>query len=272
MIHIATIHWNTDKWISLQLKYLNTYILEDFRIYSFLNGIDTKRYEHHFAFVSEEPVIEHEKKLNILKDVILFSSKNEDDILIFIDGDAFPVAPLMQYAYKKLKEHPLLAIQRKENYLGENLPHPSFCLSTVGFWKAIDGNWNRKFIGKYLGEKHFEVGGELGEKLKNNKIEWYPMLRTHSLSDHPLWYGIYDNIIYHHGAGFRNPVARIDKYNLQLAHKTYFFMTKKLPILRKKLNPYKSIYNKELNESKNMFQRIKNDPSFFFKFLNSNDK
>lgn len=273
MVHIATIHWNTDKWINIQLNYLRRYIREDIKIYAFLNGIDINKYRQNFYFVSDEEIREHEKKLNILSEIILTSGKNKNDLIIFLDGDAFPVEPLMEFVYERLKKYPLLAIQRRENYLGTHLPHPSFCVSTIQFWEEINGNWNRGYIGKHLGEKHFEIGGELSQKLQNNKVKWYPLLRTHSLSQHPLWYGIYDNIIYHHGAGFRNPVSRIDKFSLNNFQKLFFIFSKNVPpVFRKFMDPYKPIYQKELNESKKVYLNIKNNPDFFYFYLhNGND-
>ena len=42
------------------------------------------------------------------------------------------------------------------------------------------------------------------------KIDWYPMLRSNRRDLHPLWFGLYEDLIYHHGAGFRPPVSRAD--------------------------------------------------------------
>ena len=38
MIHIATVHWETDKWIDTQLKYINQNINQPFRVYAFLSS------------------------------------------------------------------------------------------------------------------------------------------------------------------------------------------------------------------------------------------
>jgi len=40
--------------------------------------------------------------------------------------------------------------------------------------------------------------------------DWYPLLRSNGRNLHPIWFGIYGDIIYHHGAGFRAPVSRYD--------------------------------------------------------------
>ena len=63
-----------------------------------------------------------------------FNAESDEDILLFIDGDAFPISDVATYAEEKLKQFPLIAVQRSEND-GDPQPHPCFCITTVGFWK-----------------------------------------------------------------------------------------------------------------------------------------
>ena len=56
-----------------------------------------------------------------------------------------------------------------------------------------------------------DIGGNLLGKIEKDSIPWLPLYRTHSLTEHPLWFGIYNHLIYHHGAGFREPVSRLDE-------------------------------------------------------------
>ena len=263
MIHIATVHWRTDKWIDIQLQYLQKYIKEDFQVYAFLNGVK-KKHAKKFYYSSQEEINEHDIKLNILADIIQFSSGNEEDIIMFLDGDAFPIANIIDFAHDKLEKYPLLAIQRRENHLGGLLPHPSFCITTIKFWKSINGNWGKAYIGKFLGKKIHEVGGHLEEILQNNKQIWYPMLRSNIKNIHPLWYGIYDDVIYHHGAGFRMPTSRIDKNNLDKLIKIYFSLINKFPDrFFNILNPTKHLFRKESLQSESIYNAIIKNPEFF---------
>jgi len=266
MIHIATIHWQTDKWIDIQLNYLRKYIKEDFRVYAFLNDVDPI-HEKKFYFASHENIMEHEIKLNLLFEIMQCSAKQENDLVLFLDGDAFPINYLDEYVNQKLERYPLLAVQRRENHLGELLPHPSFCITTIKFWKTINGNWEKAYIGKFLGRKIFEVGGYLDGTLKNKNISWYPLLRSNVRNIHPLWYGIYDGIIYHHGSGFRMPTSRIDKNNLHEFIKLYYFLIHKFPErIFSKLNPTKYLFKKENLQSEFIYNSIIKS-SDFFKFL-----
>lgn len=210
MIHIATVHWKTDRWIPIQLRYLKRNITSPYRIYSFLSGSATA-YRDSFYFASCAPLKDHATKLNLLADIILNKAQSDNDPLIFIDGDAFPIAPTDEFIRNTLTEYPLAAIQRIEN-VGDIQPHPSFCLTTVGFWKEIRGNWQAGFQWRnFKNEVRTDVGGELLRILNENQITWKKLLRTDQLSDHELLFGVYHKLIYHHGSGFRNPVSMIDR-------------------------------------------------------------
>ncbi|MGD9977070.1 MAG: hypothetical protein AB7S54_03950 [Bacteroidales bacterium] len=210
MIHIATVHWETDKWIDVQLNYLNNSINQPFRIYAFLSG-DAARHRSKYSYSCTEPIKEHAIKLNLLAETIEALAESDSDPLIFIDGDAFPVGKLDTFIAETLQEYPLAAIQRPEN-VGDIQPHPSFCLTTVGFWKKIKGDWTEGF--EWItqpGVPRTDVGGNLLKILNDNHICWKPLLRTGQLTGHPVMCGIYENLIYHHGAGFRSPLSRYDR-------------------------------------------------------------
>jgi hypothetical protein len=137
MIHILTVHWKDDKWINIQKKYLTMHINEPFRIYAFLNYLSEDR-SSDFFYALTEPITSHPMKLNLLAEIARLQSDNKNNILIFIDGDAFPIKELMPFVHKKLEQYPLIAVQRKENN-GDIQPHPLFCATTIDFWKQIKG-------------------------------------------------------------------------------------------------------------------------------------
>src|SRR5579871_4720422 len=160
MIHIATVHWRTDRWIEVQEKYLRQHLKSPYRMYAWFNETAPARPDLYF-FSCFEDVQKHWVKLNILADVICLSAESDDDIVIFIDGDAFPVADVETYLADKLPAHKLVAVQRRENN-GDIQPHPCFCATTVGFWKRIQGDWSKGYEWKDAeGELITDVGGNL---------------------------------------------------------------------------------------------------------------
>jgi len=270
MIHILTIHWQTDKWIDLQLQYIEKNIKADFKIYAFLNDLSSD-HSKRFFYSCTEPIEEHSVKLNLLADMAILHSSSLDDWLMFIDGDAFPIGDIVSFAREKLKDYPLLAIQRKEN-LGDMQPHPSFCITTIKFWKEIGGNWDSGYIWRnQLGNQVCDPGGILLSILNKKGISWYPMLRSNTRNLHPLWFGVYENLIYHHGAGFRNPVSRVDKdYSKNIFYRVFYNNLRKLPNrVRKVFDPTRSIIKKNKRLNNKVYNTILLDPDFYQYFIGS---
>lgn len=215
MIYVTTVHWQSENWIDFQLGYLGRNISEPFRVYAWLNDVRGD-HRHKFHYVNTESVPDHAIKLNILADLIYFDSDRQDDLIIFLDGDAFPIGDVIAFARQKLEKVPLIAVQRLENN-GDLQPHPCFCLTTVGFWKRIGGDWKPGYMwDNSQGEPVTDVGGNLLGLLRREKVEWYPMRRSNRINLHPLWFGIYEGLIYHHGAAFRDPLSRIDIQNARV--------------------------------------------------------
>jgi len=198
MLHVATVHWQEERWIEPQLRFMRRNLPEH-RIYASLNGIDIDRYASDFHYVADMPGT-HDAKLNVLADMIC-AEADRDDLVLFIDSDAFPIAPVDA---SLLGGMPLAAVRRDENAM-EPMPHPCFCLTTAGFWIDIDGDWGQ---GKYhwtapTGDLVTDGGANLYAILEERGIEWKAMLRSNRVDLDPLWFGIYDNVVYHHGAGSR---------------------------------------------------------------------
>ncbi|HEY9509514.1 MAG TPA: hypothetical protein VIV82_06590 [Verrucomicrobiae bacterium] len=265
MIHIATVHFQSDQWIQTQLAYLRKHIASPFRVYAWLNDVPAVP-PGTFHYSCSEPVTAHAVKLNLLADLIYFDSNREDDILIFLDGDAFPVGDIGPFLREKLKTHKLIAIQRLENN-GDFQPHPCFCATTVGFWRSIKGDWKEGYEWQTkTGKRETDVGGNLLKLLLDNKVDWYPLLRTQSLTPHPVFFGIYADLIYHHGAGFRSKdaVSRFDMINakITIADKAFkIFPWRYKRVLRRRLRKRISGENNLVSEG--IFKKIQDDPRYF---------
>jgi hypothetical protein len=203
VFHVLTVHWRRDVWIEPQLRYIARYLPPDTRVYASLNGID-RAYWDAFAFADELPGT-HADKLNALA-AVACKEASAGDHLLFMDGDAFPIAPI---GPELLRDAPLTAVRRDEN-LGDPQPHPCFCLTTKRFWSDVGGDWR---AGGYtwtnaLGYRTTDVGARLLQQLRSRDIRWRPLLRSNRVNLHPLWFGVYGDVVYHQGAGFRGKVAR----------------------------------------------------------------
>ena len=208
MINFATVHWNFDDWVDVQLRYIDRHTDEEHRVWSFLGRFGRKFAKHaaKFAYASDLPIRSHEWKLNLLGDLICAGDRDPEELIVFIDGDAFPIAPLTPYLRERLAAAPLIAVRRDENN-GDRQPHPSFCATTVGFWREIGGDWRRGPTWRNpQGEEVTDVGASLLQILDERGVDWQPMLRTNRRDLHPLMFGVYDDVVYHHGGAFR-PMA-----------------------------------------------------------------
>jgi hypothetical protein len=77
-------------------------------------------------------------------------------------------------------------------------------VTTVGAWRSLPGDWTagRTWIGAH-GKPTSDVGGNLLRQLELSKTPWVQVLRTNRTDLDPLYFAIYGDAIYHHGAGFR---------------------------------------------------------------------
>lgn len=259
MIHVLTVHWEDDRWVDIQLRYLRMHIGEPFLVYAFLGGIDESHRTKYF-YSSTEPIRPHPVKLNILADLASFNA-GPDDWLVFLDGDAFPIADVVGFGREKLREFPLAAIQRKEND-GDLQPHPSFCVTTVGFWREVGGDWKEdRGWRNERGEIVHDVGGNLLASLDEAGRQWYPMLRSNKVDLHPVFFGVYEDLVYHHGAGFRRAWSRADTMRAYGARRRGLGVRARGKLARRKA----SAENERL--SVEVFRAIEEDPEFYRRFI-----
>ncbi len=250
-----------------------------YRVYAWLNDVGAVDRDQ-FYYTCTEPISSHAIKLNILADVISASGSKED-FVIFIDGDAFPIGDIESLISCRLSKHKLLAIKRLENN-GDVQPHPSFCATTIGFWNAIGGDWKAgyRWVNSH-DDPVTDIGGNLLGKLNERGIPWYPLLRSNKRNLHPLFFGIYEEVIYHHGAGFREAWARVDSdakrnpllENISKASGLKGTALRKVSSMipfRFKYALRRRLYAKDLSQnnqlSEQVFSRIKADPNFFKEF------
>lgn len=274
--HVATVHWRDDRWIDVQLRYLERFLPQPYKVYAFLNHMETD-HSGRFYYSSDERIREHSTKLNLLADMIAFNADSDDDPLLFIDGDAFPVAELGPLISEELPRHKLIAVRRDE--ASDVQPHPCFCLTTVGFWRELGGDWRKGGHSwtNAVGREVSDVGARVLKAIDEQKVDWKPLLRSNKQNPHPLFFGVYDDLVYHHGAGFRRArggrlmIAESGVHEAEKSLRARFLralpankLTKKL---RRRFNPARQISEelKDRNDqlSAEWFSKIERDPEFF---------
>ena len=205
MLYIATVHHGSPRWIEIQARYLRQHISVPFQTWSSLQKIDPS-YAVHFDRVIDQAG-SHADKLNRLAAEISQEAE-ETDMIMFLDGDAFPIADPMPLIEDGLAKAPLVAVRRAEN-LGDRQPHPCFCVTTVGTWRELGGDWSEGYRwANPNGRSITDVGGNLLQALELTDTPWVEVLRSNHRNLDPLLFGVYGDTIYHHGGGFRRGISR----------------------------------------------------------------
>lgn len=200
MLNIATVHYGSPRWIEIQARHLREHISVSYQTWTSLERIDPS-YADHFDRVIDQAGL-HPGKLNNLAAEISHEAQ-DSDLLMFLDGDAFPIVDPMPLILDGLARAPLIAVRRAENG-GDQQPHPCFCVTTVKTWRDINGDWSPGHRWTLPdGRRPTDVGGNLLRTLELTQTPWVEVLRSNRMHLDPLLFAIYGETIYHHGAGFR---------------------------------------------------------------------
>ena len=213
MLYVATIHYKSPRWIEIQAGYLRRHLAVPYQTWSSLEGID-RSYASYFDRVLEQRG-PHAGKLNHLALEISHVAE-DDDLIMFLDGDAFPIADPMPVLTDGLGKAPLVAVRRAEN-LDDPQPHPCFCVTSVGTWRTLPGDWSQGWVWPPTnGRRVSDVGANLLRALELSQTPWVQLLRSNGSKPHSLFFAIYADIVYHHGAGFRDDaLPRVDRHRLK---------------------------------------------------------
>lgn len=209
-VFILSAHFQSLYWLKTQRLFLDEFVdLPHTRILG-LNGIaptELAAGENYLEYSGG-----HSEALDVLASRAL-QSAGSSDFLLFLDSDAFPIAPISRLLPDL--EAPL-AIQRLEN-AGDVQPHPSFAVFRADTYRKLRPTWSSGMTWTdILGRERTDVGAGILEALNREEIPWRPMHRVNQLEAHPLFFGVYGDsahgaLAYHHGAGSRTAEGRVTK-------------------------------------------------------------
>jgi len=235
-IHYITIHHATIKWIDIQLRHIQRFT-RDYKVWAlFSKDLCLSEHEHKYHFLghkkskSGHESDDHEMGLAQLTNTVCCDPNvKEDDVLIFLDSDAFPIGDINNYIKCNLADYEFCAVNRIEN-LGCLAPHPSFAFCKVKFWRDNQFCWGRDRSFNTNVDWRGDIGGLLFGRLNEKSINWLKIQRDskQSLFVDPLLYSVYGGIVYHHCAGSRGvfktratPSYMLDKKNEPFFSKIY---------------------------------------------------
>jgi hypothetical protein len=201
VIYIVTVHHESDRWIALQAPALARW-MPDAQVVAWLPTRAGGVPPGWITRTGDTPG-DHAGRLNDLAAYVCRQAAG-DDWLVTLDSDAWPVADPKPTLARLLSAWPLVAVRRDEA-MGARQPHPCFSACRVGTWRRLPGDWVERAFVDAGGRARAAVGGDLLARLGDR---WAPLLRLNRTSPHPVMLGLYGDdrpIVYHHGAGSREP-------------------------------------------------------------------
>jgi len=236
-LQVCSVHSGHSKWLPIQMRHLATAISgqvayhvvteidpsklwRSWRSHDFNGTLHSYNRESLFTKVAQDgryakcimdkkESCDHAKQIDTLA-TFACKEAHPEDVLMFLDSDAWPVIK-MQSLWPLLNSTPFVAVQRLEN-AGDLFPHPSFALTTCGFWTHHRLNW-----GAYASDSSrlpkgqsvpLDSGALLFTLFKEWGTPWLPLTRSNCVNLDPVFYALYgavdgQPIVYHHGAGTR---------------------------------------------------------------------
>lgn len=141
--------------------------------------------------------------------------------VVTLDMDSWPIFKGWDshYAQYLSPGTPVIAMQRVET--GDRYPNPAFIMFDRGFWRAGQSSFafhNPRF--KYAAAGLYQARPQTGlgilAELRLGRKMFLPLLRTNQWNPHPVMCGVYDQKVFHFGAGSRQPTfsTDVDDYDL----------------------------------------------------------
>ena len=211
MINVITVHWMSAKWVPAQLAYLERNLNVPYRTVASLNGID-------------DPGDKGDVRLRGRCRGRSSGQAQQARRRLSSRRPTRPTCSCSSTVTRSRSSHCSRGSTRSSSAMGwlrsnggENCddirPHPCFCAMTVKTWKELGGDWGVEEWTSSVGMLFDDAGGILASTLRENRVDWLPLLRTNTSNPHPLWFAVYGHRIYHHGAGFRSRVSKLDRSN-----------------------------------------------------------
>lgn len=254
MVHIITINWTTDKWIDIQSDSFKNFISTPYKVYTKLGNMGDdifKKHNQKFHYcvpgkIGEKSHVTVGMKL-ALEEIKKQSNLDPEDIILIIDSDAFLINNL-DILVKKLDDYPFVSCQEPQHEIDptREIPHPMFFM----FKFSSLSEQLEYYLTTIQDDGTGTWWGGLIKWMKNNNYKYYPVKRSNKTNLHPLYFGIYEDILYHHWAGSRNMITRPDR---RLSIETG--------------EDLKSIAEKNHNLSNQVYEQIVNQKDIFIDFL-----
>ena len=218
-VMICTIHGNSPSytgafaeqyaWPRLQMEQLRRHTPEGFKVLAYGNALMPE----HEAFLRDCPEVRFISSADTewgtythvwpLRNWLARIAMRERRWIVHLDSDAFPVhdAWLGSVIGRIEYRSPVVAVQRLEN--GDTHSDRCFLVYSRAGYRRHAFDFSK--VGRV------DSGAGISAELEEAGFAWHAMNRSNVHDYHPLIAGIYDDLIYHHAAGSRDPKFRMNR-------------------------------------------------------------
>jgi len=216
MIHITSTHYQDPYWIKIQLDSIKKHIKVPYKTYMAHAAMPEmyESFESEVDFLYQHTMKKGSKFHNMdgTRYCVPHIKKNmgPGDIVIKIDSDAFFINDIDEKYVKFVNDNKFIAMKEPLHEADTTLhtPHPAYYAFTSKFLN--DGLTDAL---TKLQPRNSNWWGGVISWLSHHKIEWKPMTRSNEVNLHPIYFGLYGDLIYHHWAGSRHMITRFDRAN-----------------------------------------------------------
>lgn len=217
MIWFLTPHWKVDRWMKIQHDRItllegaarNFGVLATVPPYVPTKDYYTGHWVHEPEFnLNGKSFPNHWLKLDFLFMKCLELGAKEDHVVIFLDGDAFPIGEdFRARIHRALELRKFVFIQED----AEVKPHCGFFACKVRDWRGMSwcpGPWSMLGPDRQPVKEEFDIGGPLASLCDPGLSH---ILERTSNPHHEEFFATWGDkagpLVYHHGAGFRKSVV-----------------------------------------------------------------
>lgn len=209
MIHVLTLHYGTTAWVDIQRRHIEKFTeRDDYAVWfaKYKAKIDQSILPKDWSIIDLDSSYvgknEHYLQMNWIYQHVK-NNINDDDIVVFMDSDAFPCsrewAPYLNTVLEK--EDSVVVLHMYENRGTQHPdayhPYPDLCFFAC----------KKKTIEKYKLEWQLNGKPNPGFHMKDliikNNLLVYELKRSNIFDAHKVMFGVYGEIIYHQAAGSR---------------------------------------------------------------------
>tara|TARA_Y100000310_G_scaffold344041_1_gene454752 strand:+ start:32949 stop:33815 length:867 start_codon:yes stop_codon:yes gene_type:complete len=217
MIHIVTQHFGTQAWFEIQKNHIEKYT-PDKSLYKVYLLVYKTTLPENFEVPSNYEVINLDEKEGLRNDHYAIVEEcydrfikekvEDDDIVIYMDNDAFPIDGMWSYKIMEyLQNNHICAVHRYEDrgmaQPDQYYPYPHLCF--YSFKKKDREQYG--FVHE-IPPGYPCPGFTINDLVKEKGLNVKELVRTNKFNHHPTMFGVYDDLIYHQSCGSRAIVGR----------------------------------------------------------------